>query len=508
MDLFELSQTLFGGNARRDTAQTVTAVGATDSTDGSAGLWLDADVTPAEGAGDVDETIVVVPTSPSVAAGDDVIVTLVGDGPLKTPVIMANPGSGDRQQSQITSAATLAAAAQAVAEAVSQHFWHDGNGAHVTEVTQDEWEDAGDPNYHSGPNSLWNSAGMLFRDGLTNLLALVAGLNPGVVIYDGLGNNADNVTASFDASGVRIGGKVPANDSDGAAVQFFDADEDNGSDLSAFLTHEYTPDPDDPGQRIEREVVLNSRVTDDGESVDTDSHAYTTLRLLKQLWYGITDPNEQFTYAESTLEATAQYGVGTANETTSQAIVRASGTTIDNWGSSKVELLADALGVGEDEGHIDYVTMPQVFVSLARPSATYTGSNSTATASASGWQLTWFNTEVATHNAGHLGITFSNGIITATEDVTLQISGNMYWTSGNAGQYGIGIFTGTTVGNGTEYSTFTYKSSSSGQVSVAMPPRLFTLTSGNSLCVGRNQINGSVYRNGTNLSWLTIERVG
>ena len=513
MDMFDLASTLFGGRGN-PVAQgsTLTATGSAASEDGTAYLVMNADVTPAEGVdGDTDQTIIDVPTSPSVAAGDDVIVTLVGDGPLKTPIVMANPGSGDRQQSQITSAATLAAAAQAVANAINQHFWHDGNGAHVTEVTQEEWEDAGDPNYHSGPNSLWNSAGMLFRDGLTNLLALVAGLNPGVVIYDGQGNNADNVTASFDASGVRIGGKVPVNDSDGASVEFFDADEDNGSDLSAFVVHEYTPDPDDPGQRIEREVVLNSRVTDDGEGVDTDSHAYTTLRLLKQLWYGITDPNEQYTHAESVLEATAQYGVDTPNETTSEAIVRASATTIDDSGQSYVELLADALGVGEGEGLINYVAMPQVLAALQQPFTTQYPISGTWTASGTGWHASGFGYAATTGGAIDTYINRAGigaGYVTARMNVILEVSLAHQWKDSVAGQRGTGVFVGsTTPGSGTEYSTQCYFTNYNGWKRVDFAPMVIKLASGQSMAFGRYEPTNAVYDSGYG-SWLTIRVLG
>ena len=233
MDLFEMSQLLFGrGSQQASGTGTVSGVGAATSADGSASLYLDADVTPADDIEVADEMAIDVPTSPAVAEGDDVIVTLVGDGPLKTPIVMANPGSGDRQQSAIDAAETLAAAAAAVANATGQHFWDDGSGAHVTQVTRDEWEDAGDPNYQSGPNSLWNSLGMLFRDGLTNLLAI---LTNGIAIYDGNGNNADNILAEFTASLIRIGGRLFGAGTSTASVQFFDAT-DSTTALNATRT--------------------------------------------------------------------------------------------------------------------------------------------------------------------------------------------------------------------------------------------------------------------------------
>lgn len=176
MDMFDLASQLFGGGNPSAQGSTITATGSAASADGVAGIVIDADVTPAEGTGeDTDQTVIDVPTSPSVAEGDELVVTLVGEGPLKTPIVMANPGSGDRMQVQISNAETLAEQAEAVATATGQHFWPDDDGVHVTEVTQDEWNDSTGTSYHSGANVLLNALGQLFRDGVNNLLAIVAG---------------------------------------------------------------------------------------------------------------------------------------------------------------------------------------------------------------------------------------------------------------------------------------------------------------------------------------------
>lgn len=66
-------------------------------------------------------------------------------------------------------ASTTASSAMTIAEGVNEHFWHDSGGAHVTEVTQEEWNDSTDPNYHSGGNTLITTQGMAIRNGLTNL---------------------------------------------------------------------------------------------------------------------------------------------------------------------------------------------------------------------------------------------------------------------------------------------------------------------------------------------------
>lgn len=101
----------------------------------------------------------------------------------------------------VESVAAIAQEALDVAEATGQNFWSDTDGIHVTEVTQEEWQDSTGSGYHSGANSLLNSLGMLFRDGLTNLMAI---LTSGVAIYDGMGNAASNIVASFTASAVEF----------------------------------------------------------------------------------------------------------------------------------------------------------------------------------------------------------------------------------------------------------------------------------------------------------------
>ena len=174
MDLFDLGSALFGrGRAETDpidtgaTTRTYVGTATSDSADGSVYVELSEDVTmPDEYEGEHGMGVEM-PTVPGVSEGDEVLVTVFGGGVMKSPVVTGNAGEGDRQNAAIAAARGVADAAQAGADAINQHFWHDDNGAHVTEATQDEWEQS-----HSGPNSLWNSLGMLFRDGLNNLLTL------------------------------------------------------------------------------------------------------------------------------------------------------------------------------------------------------------------------------------------------------------------------------------------------------------------------------------------------
>ena len=90
----------------------------------------------------------------------------------------------------------IAGTAKDIASAVGQHFWFDGNGAHVS-------TEAGDP--AGRQNTIWNSLGMLFRRGQNIVLAIVTGTDPGIEIYDGAGNDAENLTASFKADETHLG---------------------------------------------------------------------------------------------------------------------------------------------------------------------------------------------------------------------------------------------------------------------------------------------------------------
>lgn len=200
MPSFEnLANTLFGSkraetNSVLHDGETHTIIGTAtgDSADGSVMVELSSDVTNPEELTIGDETYfsdastsVELPTTEAVKEGDEVLVSIYGGTPLRSPVVTGVVGSGDR-------VAADAEAAREIAEATGQHFWHDDNGAHVTELPREEWEAQ-----QSGPNSLWNSLGMLFRDGLNNLLAIVTGASPGLQIFDGHGNNDENILAKF-----------------------------------------------------------------------------------------------------------------------------------------------------------------------------------------------------------------------------------------------------------------------------------------------------------------------
>lgn len=134
--------------------------------------------------------------SAGVAVGDTV--ALEWDG--ATMGIRANVSDPAPTGAVVRHAQRVASAAQKVAEAVNQHFFTDSSGIHVTEATQEDWEQS-----HMGPNVLINSLGQLFRDGLNNLLTMTTENGArALTIWDGAGNAATNVLAVFGEI-VRIG---------------------------------------------------------------------------------------------------------------------------------------------------------------------------------------------------------------------------------------------------------------------------------------------------------------
>jgi len=176
------------------------------------------------------------------------VTATLSDGQIENPLTRVMQRTQRVLKSAVETAEEIATGASTIARAVSQHFWSteepiyflstdtaivsgkiyykqiDGvwttvipqtgeekpseegwyertaSGAFVTEATQEEFVE--NP---SGKNSIWNSAGMLFRDGLKNLLAIVTGNTTGVAIYDGQGNDSTNVVASFTDNGAVVG---------------------------------------------------------------------------------------------------------------------------------------------------------------------------------------------------------------------------------------------------------------------------------------------------------------
>ena len=169
---------------------------AVDSSDPTDYVWtefLDEDVDDLDDEGDMP----MADFQSQIDALQDQIEVLQGDTENLQSSIEVNA-------SNVADSAQLASEAADIANATGQYFWHDANGAHVsTEENNPEGE----------RNSIWNSLGMLFRKGATNLLAVLAGgasgTDPkGIAVYDGEGNDAENVIASFTDSGSVIGKNV------------------------------------------------------------------------------------------------------------------------------------------------------------------------------------------------------------------------------------------------------------------------------------------------------------
>ena len=138
-------------------------------------------------------------------------------------IVNKNMGKVDEKADKAVedSEAALAAAKEAeeatdVARVTGQHFWvnddepetYGGTGAHVTEQEKDDWVEAirrrfpdlsDNKPYH---NILMNSFGILLRTALNNLVSIT---RSSISFFDGLGNTAANVVASFGKDGAVIG---------------------------------------------------------------------------------------------------------------------------------------------------------------------------------------------------------------------------------------------------------------------------------------------------------------
>lgn len=142
------------------------------------------------------------PVTGSVVASAEVGDTIsydLRDGRVSVTGNASDPAAGSRTVDTVrkvaAAAGRLAEDAKSIAEATGQHFWHDTNGAHIS-------TEKGNPTGER--NALWNSLGMLFRAGATNLLAIVAGSNSGIDVYDGTGNTSDNVVASLRKNAIKL----------------------------------------------------------------------------------------------------------------------------------------------------------------------------------------------------------------------------------------------------------------------------------------------------------------
>lgn len=161
-----------------------------------------------------------IPCDPTIEAGDAVVVTdrkgntynayvtgviLKPDGAMETRCSAKAPASNSNVSASPVSMVftalkataersnQVAAAALEIASAIGQFAWNDNAGTHVsTEEAVAE----------GTRNILLNSYGILLRAAANYLAALT---QSGIAFYDGTGNLADNIVASFGSSGAQIG---------------------------------------------------------------------------------------------------------------------------------------------------------------------------------------------------------------------------------------------------------------------------------------------------------------
>lgn len=144
-DIDRLAQALFGGKRAESqevstdaTTRTYIGVATSDSTEGTAYVSLDGDVTLPDDIIDPEGNVIEsyedngieMSVGPSIHEGDEVIVTLVGGGPLKTPMVTSVAGEGDRQDAAIDDAARAAETA-----------WNWADEAHDAATTAQERAD-------------------------------------------------------------------------------------------------------------------------------------------------------------------------------------------------------------------------------------------------------------------------------------------------------------------------------------------------------------------------------
>lgn len=104
----------------------------------------------------------------------------------------------------LTTACADAIQALALAQNVEQHFWNETSGteagAHITEVSQEDWSDSTSANYHTGANLLLRSNTIKLRNALVTLAELSS---VGLKVYEP--NDSTNPVAQFLNTGAVVG---------------------------------------------------------------------------------------------------------------------------------------------------------------------------------------------------------------------------------------------------------------------------------------------------------------
>lgn len=272
--LYQLARDLTGTDRKEDPAasigrtRTYTGTALGPSSDGSVLIQLDsADVVSQDGTDHV-----TIPTCPSVLAGDRVMVTSVNG----TGTVSYVPGEGDRQNAAIVTATQIANDAKAIADAVDQHFFADTNGIHVTTEVDDP---AGTHNI------LINSLGILLRAVTNNLVSITSSA---IAFFDGLGNAATNIVASFGASGATIGyasGQHLSIDSDSVDVM------NGGTVQSSFSASSVSLGANNSGAVVDfcgGECTISYDALSDTLQIDADNNIILTNGNQSAEYMGMT----------------------------------------------------------------------------------------------------------------------------------------------------------------------------------------------------------------------------
>ena len=232
-----------------------------------------------------------VPTSCAISEGDTVLVSVSGN----VPVEAVSKGSGD--------------VTREMAQAVSQHFWTDTDGCHITQMPQDEF--VANP---SGMNLLEQSGAIVFRDGLDPHMTVSPKVDPN-------GQNLDGANISTDLPGVYLG--YDSNDayimmshtltpgSQATRVEMRSTNNDGSATSGLFMTGSEIDiygtaitANNDPLLAIDTvQVTVSSTSADSNFSssaIDVSMNGYTPLGVIQTYWSSGTSQNRFSDYGTHT----------------------------------------------------------------------------------------------------------------------------------------------------------------------------------------------------------------
>ena len=378
----------------------------------------------------------------------------------------------------------------------------DGRGNQSSNAVAEFSEDGVTVGRTSSLNSFFNSVGIYFRNGVNNLLSLVAGkhyyhesnVTYGSTLYVSLGYYPVSIIS------VKL---------DGVEIEGYEV---HGRYVT--ITEEYS------GTKVCRvdyraSPTLNMFAGDGSSGLVAQLSANLVWLARGGFRINVNEgPSASGWRGSMSLVQDTQHqgglALGVRANGSSYVTLEASGTgsagslVLDSDRSLTLHYLDKFSFVDGD------VTTEQALIALQQPYAMFTGSSGTATSIANGWRITWFNT-VYSHSPNWSDyFSFSNGVITAKRNIQLEISGCMNWTDSVAGNRGFGVFyNSSTVGSGTEYSEFQmFPNTVNARKSVWMTGLVLNLDAGVSCAVGRYENNGAVYVNGTNFSRILLKVLG